>query len=609
MGKIKVLDEDVSSKIAAGEIIEKPVSVVKELIENSIDASAKNIIIEIEQGGKKSIKVIDDGEGMAKEDIKLAFERHATSKIKNTKDIFNIKTLGFRGEALPSIASVSKIIIFSKTKNDLIGIQCRVHAGNIETIKEAPTRNGCFIEVRDLFFNIPARLKFLRSDAREASDIIDLVSKYAIGRPDISFKLINNKKEIFFSSGNGDIREVVAKVYGLETAKKMIYLEKSYDYGKISGYISTPQFNRGNRGGENFFVNGRYIKNIGLSYCLERAYKTLLPIGRFPIAAIFIQIDSSMIDVNVHPAKTEIKFQNENELHKIIYKITHDKLKSHVLIPEEKFNIEQKNIKPLNKETPMVNEDFLKDEYFTDNIEIIDMESISSPPSHNLSIDIFKKTDKLYRNKNNIYEQSFIQKKPIEHRETSTNIKNIIGQLFNTYIIVEGEKKFYLIDQHAAHERILYETYTNQYKQTPASQNLIEPYQLELNTQDMLLINEYIDEINRMGFDVSIFGENTVLIRAVPYFFNRVVEPSVLQVVLDEFKEKEYKGLSPKERFISSMACHTAIKAGELLSVEEIKELVNQLGNLDSPFTCPHGRPTIISMTQYELEKKFKRVQ
>ena len=198
MGKIKVLDEDVSSKIAAGEIIEKPVSVVKELIENSIDASAKNIIIEIEQGGKKSIKVIDDGEGMAKEDIKLAFERHATSKIKNTKDIFNIKTLGFRGEALPSIASVSKIIIFSKTKNDLIGIQCRVHAGNIETIKEAPTRNGCFIEVRDLFFNIPARLKFLRSDAREASDIIDLVSKYAIGRPDISFKLINNKKEIFF---------------------------------------------------------------------------------------------------------------------------------------------------------------------------------------------------------------------------------------------------------------------------------------------------------------------------------------------------------------------------------------------------------------------------
>jgi DNA mismatch repair protein MutL len=302
MGKINILGQDIASKIAAGEVIERPVSVVKELVENSIDAGSRNIVVEIEKGGKKSIKVIDDGEGMSKEDVKLAFKRHATSKINKIDDIFNINTLGFRGEALASIAAVSNLSVVTKIREESVGTLCKISGGVIEEFDEVSAKDGCIIEVRNLFFNTPARLKFLSNDTHESSRITDLITRFAIGNIDISFRLINDEKELFYTGGNGDYREVIAKVYGVNLAKQAIPIEQVFDCGKIWGYISTPSFNRGNRTGQTFFVNRRFIKDSGLTFCLERAYKTMLPIKRFPIAIVFIDIDNSQVDVNVHPA-------------------------------------------------------------------------------------------------------------------------------------------------------------------------------------------------------------------------------------------------------------------------------------------------------------------
>lgn len=338
MGKIKILGQDVASKIAAGEVIERPVSVVKELVENSIDAGSKNIIIEISDGGKECIKVIDDGEGMSAEDVKLAFERHATSKIEKVDDIFNINTLGFRGEALTSIAAVSELLLQTKVRGQSIGTLCKISGGTIKDFGEVATKDGCLIEVRNLFFNTPARLKFLSNKTHESSHIIDLVSRLALGNINISFRLIIDGKEVFYSSGNGNYREVIAKIYGVKLAREVIQIEKGFDGGKIWGYVCPPSFNRGNRSGQTFFVNRRFIKDPGLASCLERAYKTMMPVKRFPIAVIFIDIDNSKVDVNVHPAKMEIKFQNQNQVHQALFHAVNDSLMQHVLIPRETYS-------------------------------------------------------------------------------------------------------------------------------------------------------------------------------------------------------------------------------------------------------------------------------
>ncbi|HHW02760.1 MAG TPA: DNA mismatch repair endonuclease MutL [Thermoanaerobacterales bacterium] len=605
MGKIVILDDSVSSKIAAGEVIERPVSVVKELVENSIDAGSKHINIEIEKGGKKLIKVSDDGEGISKDDVKPAFERHATSKIHKLDDIFNIKTLGFRGEALPSIACVSNIVVLTKTSEELTGTRCEIRGGTIEKFEEAPARNGCCIEVSNLFYNTPARLKFLGSEAQEIFHITDLITRLSIGNPHISFRLVSDGKEILYTSGNGDYNEAIARIYGKDVAKQIIQIQKSFSSGNIYGFISTPQYNRGNRTGETFFVNRRLIKDKGLSYALERAYKTLLPVSRFPIAIVMIDIDSSQIDVNVHPAKLEIKFQKENEVHKALFEAVLHSLKSNTLIPVEKFYRDSEEPDRTEKNNPQVLEQqttLIIEEDKGSKINNL-LKSVYSPSTH----DIISKKPFVCEAAHNQYFENRVENQHVDTRGRFT-VNKIIGQLFNTYIIAEGEREFYLIDQHAAHERILFEKYSNKFNQKPASQELIQPYALKISVQDMTFVEEYSQDIKNMGFDISIFGKDTVLIRSVPYFFDKVVKPETLGEVLDNFRGEEYIVLHPREKFIASMACHTAIKAGDVLNFVQMNDLINQLKDLENPFTCPHGRPTTISMTQYELDKKFKRI-
>lgn len=614
MGKINILGQDIASKIAAGEVIERPVSVVKELVENSIDAGSKNIIVEIEKGGKKSIKVIDDGEGMSGEDVKLAFERHATSKINKIDDIFNINTLGFRGEALASIAAVSNLSVISKIREDTIGTLCRINGGTVEEFDEISAKDGCLIEVRNLFFNTPARLKFLSNDTHESSRITDLITRFAVGNIDISFRLTNDGKELFYTGGNGDYKEVIAKVYGVELAKQVIPIEHTFDSGKIWGYISAPSFNRGNRTGQTFFVNRRFVKDSGLNFCLERAYRTMLPIKRFPIAVIFIDIDNSQVDVNVHPAKMEIKFQKENQVHQALFRVVNDSLRQHVLIPKESFDIPYiKKPQPINTQTQLkLNSDVLvKNEYNSSrdstiyNKSITAQEFVKEAPIIQKEKYIEKYPDEAFEPR----EATEIIAEPAIPRDESHKFEyqRILGQLFNTYIVVEGKGEFYLVDQHAAHERILYEFYSNKYTKPSDSQSLVAPYVLYLSAQEMMSIENYKEDIFKMGFDFSVFGTDTVLVRSVPYIFNKPVDPITLRDILDQINSNEYAGYPTKERLIMSMSCHAAVKARDILSPMEIQELLEQLKRTEGPYTCPHGRPTIIAMTLNELEKKFKR--
>ncbi|TYP48685.1 DNA mismatch repair endonuclease MutL [Thermosediminibacter litoriperuensis] len=591
MGKIKVLDESISTKIAAGEVIERPVSVVKELIENSIDAGGRHICVEIERGGKSLIKVLDDGEGMDPEDVRLAFERHATSKISSLDDIFNIKTLGFRGEALPSIGSVSLLTILTKTRGAAAGTKCVLNGGVMEKFEEAAVAEGCCVIVRNIFFNTPARLKFLQSDSREASLVVDLVARYAIGHPDISFRLSVDGKEVLYTPGNGDLREVIARIYGFDLAKEMIHINKTFDFGCIDGFISPPKYTRGNRSWETFFVNGRLVKDRGLSASLERAYRTLLPGDKFPIAFIKIDIDGSLVDVNVHPAKIEIRFQRENEVHQSLYETVKESLFSTTLVPKEELPIPKTTFpKPKNYDGA-VNENFLKEEYFTKTYG-----KIENKP-------VFTETAATAEPK-----KYFVPKTKEKNSAPEIYFSRILGQLFETYIVVQGNGEFYLIDQHAAHERILYEYYSCGMDLPVISQELVSPFVLKLTFEEINFIEENRDFIKRMGFDIEVFGKDTALIRSVPYFFNKPVEPASLQEVMDELKENGEFRIRSREKLLASMACHTAIKAGDTLSPDEMRELLDQLMRTQNPYSCPHGRPTMISISLYELEKKFRRV-
>lgn len=596
MGKIKILDDNISTKIAAGEVIERPVSVVKELIENSIDAGSKHIVVEIEKGGKSLIKVTDDGEGMDSDDVRLAFERHATSKISNLDDIFRIKTLGFRGEALPSIASVSVLTVLTKTREASTGTKCTLRGGIIEEFEETAVKEGCCVIVKDIFFNTPARLKFLQSSSREASLIVDLVSKYAIGHPNISFKLSVDGKEVLFTPGNGNLQEVIARIYGFDMAKDMILVDKTFDFGRIYGYISPPKHTRGNRSWETFFVNGRLVKDKGLSTSLEKAYRSLIPHDKFPIAFIKIEIDSSLVDVNVHPAKTEIRFQCESEVHQSLYETVKEGLSSNTLIPKEKLSLSKINFS--ERFSAAENESFLKEEYFTKIYGKIENKPIHTsisvlPIKTNEQSEIKKETCKDIKKDNPIFDIHFTR---------------ILGQLFKTYILVQGEKEFYLIDQHAAHERILFERYSEDLNTQNISQELLCPSTLKLTFEELNFVEENSDFIRKMGFDFETFGKDTLLIRSVPYFFNKPVQPESLREAIDELKDNGELRWRSREKFLASMACHTAIKAGDDLSLDEMQELINQLLSTKNPYSCPHGRPTMISITIYELEKKFKRI-
>ncbi|MDK2920100.1 MAG: mismatch repair protein MutL [Candidatus Petromonas sp.] len=619
--RIRKLDKNVSNKIAAGEVVERPASVVKELIENSIDAGSSSITVEIKDAGKSYIRISDNGSGIHRNDIALAFERHATSKIYNEADIFNVKSLGFRGEALASIASVSNMELITKTNSEDNGIRARLKNGEITNKEEVGCPTGTTIIVKDLFYNTPARYKFLKANSTETTYISSTVNKLALSHPKIAFKYIVDNKNIFTTAGNGDIYSTIYTIYGREIVKNLLKIDDRIDEISMQGYISNTNYTRGNRQLQILFVNGRYIKSKMLMETINDSYKTLLPVNRFPICFLYLDIPADKIDVNIHPAKVEIRFHDEKKVRDFVYRTIREKLLNSNLIPnvsiENKNKINSKSM-PYKSENKNIKESFLindKSEQLTINKELNPMNSIfnarkskSFTNGNMISEDVDLHLKKLIEKANSlkIFSNESEEENPFER--TLFSELNIIGQIFSTYIICEREDEMFLIDQHAAHERILYEKYLDSFINSEVvSQILLEPIVIDLNYLDKDILMQYKNIFSRLGYKVEEFGYNTIILREVPILFGKPVAESFFIELIEGLDENIKSNYQLQIERIIQQSCKNAIKAHDTLENIEIKSLINDLQSLENPFTCPHGRPIIISISKTEIEKKFMR--
>lgn len=591
MSKINILSPETADKIAAGEVVERPSSVVKELVENSLDAGAHNITIEITEGGEKYIKVADDGCGIMGEDIKKAFLSHATSKISSIEDIYSLNTMGFRGEALASIASVSHVVLKTKTKECTYGKEISISGGNINYIKDAGCNTGTIIEVKDLFYNVPARLKFLKSVQSESAGISNIVEKLAIANPDICFKYIKNGKNAVTTYGSSNCTDVLRYIYGKNVTDNITQFEKHEDEASVYGYIGNAEISRGSRNNQSIFVNKRYIKSKLITAAVENAFKSFLTINKFPFFVAFIDIFPEFIDVNVHPQKAEVKFKNERKIFKLVFDAVHDALrKQYITSFDETSDKKDMVSEPRNNAYEPIK-----------NVQL----PVDLKPE--IDLENFKKTDSSddYSMKESVNNTND-EKKAAKFPECS-----IIGQFNKTYILAEAQDELYIIDQHAAHEKILFEKYTkNISKGKVVSQILITPVIIEMNSEDYDCFIQNSSVFTNAGFAFDIFGDKTISIREVPLFLGKPDLKSLLFDILDDLKNMGSGETSEvKYNRIAKLACRSAVKANDALSKDEMKSLINELRYIDDPFTCPHGRPTIIKFTLNDLEKKFKRIQ
>lgn len=586
MSKIQIMDENLANKIAAGEVVEKTMNVVKELVENAIDAKSTTIKIELIDSGVKEITVTDDGIGMDKEDAVLAFSRHATSKLKTLEDLFNIDSLGFRGEALPSIASVSNVIL--KTSNGKTGTEVHIDGGKIKNITNSELRRGTKITVGNLFYNTPVRLKYLRNLYTELSNITDYINKMALSFPNISFTLINNKKVLLNTDGSGNTLKVINNIYGLNVTKKMIQIKGENNDYIIQGYISYPEVTRSNKNAITTLVNGRVIKNNEINKTICECYHTYIPSDKYPIAVINIEVDPILIDINIHPTKMDIKFSKAKELKELLTFIISDKLKKINLIPK----IEAK------ENTSKVNNYIIEEE--NDNI------------SNNSFLTTIEEEVPLY---NPPEEISFGFDKPDaveQHDIPEERIKVMypIGLVHGTYIIAENEDGMYIIDQHAAAERINYEKYLD--KLSNPDNNIIDlliPIKIELSNSEYLILKENLEILKQLNFQVEEFGINTILIRSHPTWLSSInTQEAIEKIVGIVIDNENFEYSKFIDKVAATLACKMSIKANQHITKEDMDILLNNLRKTKNPFTCPHGRPTIISYSKYELEKLFKRV-
>lgn len=594
MGTIKVMDEILANKIAAGEVVERCLNVVKELVENSIDAGSTDIKINLIDSGTKKIVVSDNGIGMNKEDATLAFSRHATSKLKDLDDLFNIGTLGFRGEALPSIASVSHVYL--QTSKDGVGTSISLNGGVIESVENSDLSVGTTIEVRDLFYNTPVRLKYLKNLYTELALIIEYVNKMALSYPSIRFVLTNNDKELLNTSGDGNLLKVIYAVYGIDVTKKMIEISGENDDYVISGYIGYPEIAKTSRNVITTLVNGRVIKNLDLNRCLIDCYHTYIPKDKFPMIVLNIDVDPILIDINIHPQKMDIKFSKMESLKELITKVISSKLKEVLLVPHA-------NVRDLN--TIYEVEDSLSlntINYDIDEEEETDKET--SPNLEELSFD-FDNDNKITGTKT----EEVVEEEKEE--ETNYRIKEMIpvGIVHKTYIIAENSSGMYIIDQHAAAERINYEKVLNALlKDDYKIIDLLVPIRLEYPKDEFIRIKEHMDILKSIGISLEEFGDNTFIVRSHPTWFFEGYEREAIEKIIAITLEK---GEFDKEKFIyktaSTMACKMSIKANDYLDLSSAKILLDNLRRCDNPFTCPHGRPTIITYSNYDLERLFKR--
>ncbi|MDJ8931451.1 DNA mismatch repair endonuclease MutL [Clostridium perfringens] len=673
MNRINILNADTANKIAAGEVVERPSSVVKELVENSLDAGAKNITIEIQNGGESLIKIIDDGSGVHPEDVEKAFNPHATSKIKDTYDIFSINTLGFRGEALPSIASIARVDFKSKVSDFDMGKELVISGGEKESLTDCSMNRGTKIEVRDLFFNVPARKKFLKTTARESALINDLVNRISLANPDVSFKLFNNNKKILNTYGNGKLIDVIRTIYGKSTAENLIYFEEHKDTASVYGFIGNDTLARASRNNQSLFVNKRYVKNRSLTVAVENAFRSFNVTGKFPFFVLFIDTYPELIDVNIHPTKSEIKFKDERFIFKVVFDAVHSAMREYVkdtfTLPEEEENkfealkeevIQEsldKEISTLEKLKENINykvsEDRKKEEIYSYNpskdyeaktevnipVDFLSKENQEESFSINNSLENndFKEgsakreisydpiliknelKDKVSESTSESLERSDYKCNKNEYgnsleetiyRESKFPKLRVIGQFNKTYILAEYDSTLYLIDQHAAHEKILFEKYSSDIaKKKVEIQPLMIPLVVTLPTEDYLYYDENKEIFEKAGFKISDFGDNSIRIEEVPYFLDKLNPTELITSMINNLKKMGIgETVEVKYNKIASMSCRAAVKANDVLSILEMENLIEDLRYINDPFHCPHGRPTIIKFTSYELDKKFKRI-
>ena len=652
MGSIVLLDDATINKIAAGEVVDRPSSIVKELIENSIDAGATKVIIEIKNGGISYIKITDNGCGFASDDVELAFERHATSKIRKEEDLLHIKSMGFRGEALASIAAISKVTLTSKNINESTGVRAIVEAGNILSVEKCGTPQGTIIEVRDVFYNVPARYKFLKKDFTEAGYIEDVVTRIALANSKVSFKLISNGKIILSTLGKGKINDTIYDVFGRDIYNNLIDVDYEYESMRVTGVIGQPCISRSTRSQQFTYINSRYIKDKIISSAIDRACLQKYAIGKFAFVVLNLDINPKHVDVNVHPSKLEVKFDDEGAVFEAVYHSIKNALEQDA-IKNSPFSIIKNEVKEANYEKTPSNEEQIKVKYdsLTGDFNV---KSIVTKETE-------KKEEKIFKpyvaeeNQENIYKIAFNNSSNAEEniqidrniaieenleeiktevgkiesvdnildeKEASKleNIKEVsqtkepiyykyVGQVFDTYIIIQIEEKMYIIDQHAAHERLLYEQIkANYFSKNSNSQILLLPILVELTQKEMDAVNENQEILKNVGFEFENFGDRTIKISGVPNIGYDLDYKGVFLDTIDEIlgANKTYRE-SKEDRFIATLACKAAVKGNMNLSYKEQIALLDDMVKLDNPFNCPHGRPTAFEISRYEIERRFLR--
>ncbi len=577
MSKIRVMDEILANKIAAGEVVERCASVVKELVENSIDADSHEIKIELKEAGTSLIKVTDDGTGMDKDDAVVAFSRHATSKIKDESDLYNISTLGFRGEALASIASVSNVLL--KTSQGEVGTLVNIKGGKLIKVEKTDARKGTVIEVSELFYNTPARLKHMKSLYTELASITDYVNKIALSHPEIRFTLINNNNIILKTDGSNNLLKTISAIYGMDVARKMLEINGEDDDYIISGFISLPEVNRAGRNHMVTLVNGRVVRNQELNKTINDSYHSYKPDNRYPIVVINIELDPILVDVNIHPTKMDIKFSKLEELQQLIQNIITNRLDHQTLIP-------QANI--------VVNS-------FEDNDSNYDQDSKPYQPNlpkyEEITLDFSVKEESEYVKTIN----EDIERFPLMYP---------IGLVHGTYIVCQNDTGMYLIDQHAAKERVNYEIFKEKLA-NPLKENIamLLPMTIELSNKEYIILKENFDLLENMGFEIAEFGINSIIIKAHPTWLTDGFENLQIQKIVEAVihKEKDFDLAKFNDHLAATLACKASIKAHTEISLDEMRALISDLSKCHNPFNCPHGRPTVVTFTTYDLEKLFKR--
>ncbi len=583
MSKIQVMSEALANKIAAGEVVEKVSSVVKELCENSIDANATTIDVLLEDGGLKSIQVIDNGEGMDREDAKTAFLRHATSKLIRDDDLFFIDTLGFRGEALPSIASVSKVLL--KTCREEIGTLIEINGGKTEKIENADARRGTSITVRDLFYNTPARLKYLKSEAQELAGCVSLIEHLALSHDKIAFTLKNNDRVLVATTGSGNLHKCIHEIYGLNVSSKMIEVKGSNDDFDLYGYICKPEILKSNRNHFITIINDRVVRNFEINKAINDAYYTYKPDTKYPIVVLKINTDPTLIDVNIHPTKQDIKISKMQELNALILKTIKDALYQNLLIPDAVKKPEYNEVKD-HYVDHFVSEATKKEEEYN-----------GSSTSTQVALDLSYEEEK--------------ESPTIINEELKSLVLYPVGVALGTYIIAQNEEGFYLIDQHAAQERVNYERYLKALKESKTSSiGLLFPITIELSSSEFLIVKNNLQVLEDLGFKVEEFGVNTFVFKEHPTWLKTGYEEESIHKILDILitNHGAFDRVKFNEHIAITLACKMSIKANMHISNEAVEELLNELVLCDNPYNCPHGRPTIIKFSIYDLERMFKRV-